>query len=94
MEALVLDPCYRGTDVERDARELPCPVEWHGGFRLSVEELRRHPTYRGPEYVELGATLARDGHLDPEILGDASRTGRHDEQALKRVWHYLARFGF
>jgi hypothetical protein len=27
------------------------------------------------------------------ILGDASRTGSHDEQALKRVWHYVARFG-
>jgi hypothetical protein len=93
VEALVLDPCYRGTDVERHARELPCPVEWHCGFRLSVEELRRHPGYRGPEYVELGTTLVRDGHLDPAILGDACRTGRHDEQALKRVWHYLARFG-
>jgi len=93
VEALVLDPCYRGTSVERDARELPCPIEWHGGFRLSVKELRRHPGYRGPEYVELGAALARDGHLDPGILGDASRTGRYDEQALKRVWHYLARFG-
>ncbi|GAA2411725.1 DUF3626 domain-containing protein [Streptomyces glaucosporus] len=93
VEALVLDPSYRGTDVEAAARELPCPVEWHGGFRLTVEELRRHPGYRGPEYVELGAEIAVDGLLDPRVVGDAVRTGRHDPQALKRVWHCLARFG-
>jgi hypothetical protein len=38
-------------------------------------------------------SLARDARLDPRIIGDAARTGRHDEQALKRVWHYVARFG-
>ena len=38
-------------------------------------------------------SLARNGHLDPGLIGDASRTGRYDEQALKRVWHYVARFG-
>jgi hypothetical protein len=43
--------------------------------------------------VDLGVSLARNGRLDPRILGDASRTGQHDEQALKRVWHYVARFG-
>ena len=93
MEALVLDPCYRGTAVEAAARRLPCPVEWHPGYRLSVEELRRHPDFRGPEYVELGARISGDGHLDPRIIGDAARTGRHDPQDLKKVWHCLARFG-
>ncbi|MGK5498220.1 DUF3626 domain-containing protein, partial [Streptomyces sp. URMC 125] len=93
VEALVLDPCYRGTQVEAAARHLPCPVEWHPGFRLTVGELRRHPGYRGPEYVELGAAVARDGLLDPRIIGDAARTGRHDPQDLKKVWHCLARFG-
>jgi hypothetical protein len=43
--------------------------------------------------VELGASLARSGHLDPRIIGDASRSGRYDDQALKRVWHYVARYG-
>ena len=28
VEALVLDPCYRETDVEALARRLPCPIEW------------------------------------------------------------------
>ena len=93
VEALVLDPCYQGTEVERAAVRLPCPVEWHPGFRLAVEELRKHPDYRGPEFVELGVEIAVDGYLDPRVIGAAVRTGRHDPQSLKRVWHYTARFG-
>lgn len=93
VEALVLDPSFGGTDVERLAALLGCPVEWHGGFRLSTQELQRHPDFRGPEYVELGIGLAEDGHLDPRIIGDASRSRRYDDQDLKRVWHYVARFG-
>jgi hypothetical protein len=93
VEALVLDPCYRGTAVEAAARQLACPVEWHGGFTLTTTELRRHPDYRGTEFVHLGLSIARAGRLDPGIIGDASRVGHHDEQALKRVWHYVARFG-
>lgn len=93
VEALVLDPCYRNTPIETAAQSLGCRVEWHGGFTLTTTELRRHPTYRGPEFVALGLSLARNDRLDPRILGDAARTGHHDPQALKRVWHYLARFG-
>ncbi|MDQ0688380.1 hypothetical protein QF032_007418 [Streptomyces achromogenes] len=93
VEALVLDACYRGTAVEAAAMRLGCPVEWHSGFRLQVEELRRRPGYRGQEYVDLGARIAVDGVLDPRILGDAARDGRHDPQAVKKVWHCLARFG-
>ncbi|MGN5388933.1 DUF3626 domain-containing protein [Streptomyces sp. JL7001] len=91
--ALVLDPSYRDTPVEAAADRLPCPVEWHPGFRLTVDELRRHPEYRGQEYVDLGTEIAVGGRLTPRILGEAARTGRYEEQALKRVWHYLARFG-
>jgi hypothetical protein len=93
VEALVLDPCFRGTETEAQARLLGCPVEWHEGFRLGVDVLREHPDYRGQEYVDLGADLAVDGMLTPRILGDAARSGQYDAQALKRVWHYLARFG-
>ena len=93
VEALVLDPCYRGTPVESAARHLAVPVQWHGGFTLTTTELRRHPGYRGQEFVDLGVSLARNGQLDPRILGGASRAGQYDEQALKRVWHYVARFG-
>lgn len=93
VEALVLDPCYRGTPTGAAASVLGCPVEWHGGFSLTTAELRRWPGYRGPEFVALGESLAVDGLLDPRVIGDASRSGRYDEQALKRVWHYVARFG-
>ncbi|MET9885201.1 DUF3626 domain-containing protein [Streptomyces sp. NPDC006430] len=91
--ALVLDPSHRDTEVGAAAEKLPCPIEWHPGFSLTVEELRRHPAYRGQEYVDLGAAIAVSGRLTPRILGEAARTGRYDEQDLKRVWHYLARFG-
>ena len=72
---------------------LGCPLEWHHGFRLSVAELQKHPDYRGAQYIELGISLAQDGYLDPKMLGDASATGTHDDQDLKSLWHYIARFG-
>ncbi|MEU0403723.1 DUF3626 domain-containing protein [Streptomyces sp. NPDC006197] len=93
VEALVLDPSHRGTEVEEAARRLPCRVEWHGGFRVSVDELRRYPDFRGPEYVELAARIAVDGRLDPRIVQEAAGSGRYDPQDVKKVWHYLARFG-
>lgn len=93
VEAVVLDPSYRGSPIEMMAGGLGCPVQWHGGFQLSTTALRRHPAYRGQEYVDLGVSLARAGRLDPRIIGDAARTGRHDAQVLKRVWHLVARFG-
>lgn len=93
VEALVLDPCYRGTAVAAVARRLPCAVEWHGGRRLAVSELERHPGYRGPEVAALGARVADGGWLDARVIGDAARTGQHDPQGLKRVWHCVARFG-
>jgi hypothetical protein len=93
VEAIVLDPCYRGTAVESAAARLPCAVEWHPGFRLSVDDLRRHPEYRGPEFVALGVSIAVEGRLDPAVIGAAAATGRYDLQSLKRVWHYVARFG-
>ncbi|GAB0108688.1 DUF3626 domain-containing protein [Nocardia sp. JMUB6875] len=93
VEAIVLDPGHRGTDIEAVARRLPCAVEWHNGFRLTVDTLRRHPGYRGVQYVELGVALAVDGILDTRAVGQAAQSGRYDPQALKKVWHYLARFG-
>jgi len=92
-EALVLDASYRGTPVETAARRLPCPVEWHPGYRLTVTELRRHADYRGEEYADLGARIAERGVVDPRVIGDAARTGRYELQDLKMVWHTLARFG-
>ena len=93
VEALVLDPCFSGTAVQAAACALPCPLEWHDGFRLRVEDLRRHPEFRGPRYVELGTAPAQGGVLDARMIGEAGRSGVHDPQDLKRVWHYVACFG-
>ncbi|MEQ0563390.1 DUF3626 domain-containing protein [Amycolatopsis sp. NEAU-NG30] len=91
--ALVLDPAFRGTDVEAAAAEFGCPVSWHHGFRLPVAELARHADYRGEDVVRAGADIAEDGWLDARVIGEAVRAGRHDPQVLKRVWHCTARFG-
>ncbi|MGA8977990.1 MAG: DUF3626 domain-containing protein [Pedococcus sp.] len=93
VEALVLDPAFRGTEVERAADELPCEVEWHEGFRLDLDTVRAHPDYRGAHVVALAEELAVDGWLDPAVIGHAAATEQHDRQTLKQVWHHVARFG-
>jgi hypothetical protein len=93
VEALVLDPAFRGTGVEAAAAALPFPVEWHHGFRLPVAILAEHADYRGEDVVRAGKEIAEAGWLDARVIGDAVRAGRHDPQVLKRVWHCTARFG-
>ena len=93
VEALVLDPVYRGTSVEAAAAELPCAVEWHDGFRLELATVRAHPDDRGPPLGDVAAEVAVDGPLDAALVGAAVAAGRHDPQDLKKVWHHLARFG-
>lgn len=93
VEAIVLDPCFRGTEVEQLAAALPFPTEWHPGFSLDVDTLAAHADYRGPEFVALGNRISDHGHLDPAVIGRALATGAHDPQSIKRVWHYVARFG-
>ena len=93
IEALVLDPSHKGTIVEELADKLPCDVEWHDGFTLTIKEMEKHPDYRGPEYIALAGEIAVDGVLTPAIIGTAATTDKYDQQDLKRVWHYLARFG-
>lgn len=93
VEALVLDPSHRGTPVEAAAAALPFPVEWHQGFRVHVDELARHPQYRGPDVVEVARAVAEQGWLDASTIGAAARSRRYDDQSLKRVWHCTARFG-
>jgi hypothetical protein len=43
--------------------------------------------------VECRLTLAVEGFLDARIIGEAAGADRYDPQVLKRVWHYVARFG-
>jgi len=69
VEALVLDPCFHGTEVEVAARRLGCAVEFHPGFRASPETF--DPGYRGSRIVELARALG--DKLTPAIVGDAAR---------------------
>jgi len=94
VEALVLDPCFRETAVEETARQLPCTVEWHPGFVLSIDDVRRYPDFKTPEAVALALRVAGpDGLLDARMLGETALTGQDDPQTVKYVWHYIARFG-
>lgn len=90
---LVLDPSFRGTAIAEAAELLPFPVTWHHGFRLPVDDLIKNEEFRGPEIVAVGVDIAQDGYLTPKVLGDAASQGEYDPQDLKRVWHYVARFG-
>ncbi|MCA9611974.1 MAG: DUF3626 domain-containing protein [Sandaracinus sp.] len=92
VEALVLDPCFSGTEVEALARRLPCAVEWHRGFRLPQAAIEGVAAYRGPEVAALLKTLARDGVVTAREIGEAARNG-HDPQLVKKAWHGVARFG-
>ncbi len=78
VQALVLDPSFRGGAVEALACRLPCAVEWHLGSCLEVDALRQHPDYRGAEIIALGLQIARHGVLTPATIGgaQASEPGR------------------
>ena len=93
VEALVLDPAYRGTDIEGAASALPFPLEWHHGFRLHVDELAQHPSFRGAEVVAAGFSVAVDGWLDARVIGIAARSNTYDPQTVEHLWHCTARFG-
>ena len=92
VEALVLDPSYRGTRIEEIAHSLTCPVLWHDGYAVDVEEIAEHPEYRGATVVDLAREIARGRRLTPAVLGLA-RSASFDPQDVKKVWHYIARFG-
>jgi hypothetical protein len=95
--ALVLDPSFRASEVDRWAMDLAgatgIAIEWHAGFSVSIDELEPHHAYRGPEIVQLARVIADNGRLTPAVIGRAACSGRYDQQDLKRVWHLLARFG-
>ena len=89
VDALVLDPCFMGTDVEAAAEQLGCRIEVHPGFRASPDVF--DPEYRGAHIVDLARSLGDE--LTPKMIGDAARAGAHPAQSIKQVWHCLARFG-
>lgn len=92
-DALVLDPCYAGTDLETGAGSAGLMVEWHPGYVLQTSVLAAHADYRGEEVVALGRALAEDGTLTPAVLGRARGSRAVDPQLLKKLWHCVAAFG-
>ncbi|MBJ2146772.1 DUF3626 domain-containing protein [Vibrio sp. IB15] len=94
IECLVLDPIYRSTIIEERAVKLGVPIKWHNGYELSLEEMSRYPDYRGQSFIELAKKLAVNGKINAKILGLAVTEQGYDQQDVKKVWHYLARFGY
>ncbi len=94
IECLVLDPIFRASPIEQQALSLGIPVRWHNGYELRLEEMNRYPDYRGQKYIELAKELAQNGSINAKILGLAVTKQGYEEQDVKKVWHYLARFGY
>lgn len=92
VDAVVLDPSFRGTSIEEAAGSLGCRVEWHDGFRLPVERTAEYEEYRGPEAASAITKIAEDKLVTPAILG-RSRDHLLDYKTAKWVWHCIARFG-
>lgn len=93
VEAVVLDACYKGTRVETAARLLPCAVEWHDGFRLSIDRLGDCERYRGQAAADALSSMSNEGFITPLEIGVARIAGM-DYQLTKWAWHCVARFGF
>jgi len=96
VDTLVMDPCFKDTIFEEYAKRLPCKLEWHPGFILNRETLSKYPEYRGQRIVDIGFELMdkiNSDSLTPKDIGEAVKNGTYDPQDLKKVYHYLARYG-
>lgn len=89
VEALVLDPSYRDTAVGEAALRLGCDIEWHDGFRLRLERLLAHETFRPKPAID---AIVRLAITTPADIG-AAHGDLLDYQTAKWVWHCVARFG-
>lgn len=90
VEALVLDPSYRGTAVEESGLRLGCKVEWHDGFRLQLDRLLAHSGFRPRSAIDAISKLRIS---TPADIGNA-RDNPLDYQTAKWVWHCIAYFGW
>ena len=93
VEAVVLDPCFKGTHVEAVARQMPCAVEWHDGFRLPIDRTNDCKRYRGQAAADALSSMSMDGFVTSVQIG-AARPAGMDYQLTKWAWHCVARFGF
>lgn len=88
VDAVVVDPADHEVHTDALAR-LGCAVEVHPGYRVRADMI--DPAYRGEVPVNLARRLG--GTVTPARLADAARSGEHDPQAVKWLWHCLARYG-
>ena len=94
VEAVVLDPSSAtrrsgpgralAVRVRVDTRTNAC-----SGWRPWTST----PRFRGPDIVEVGRRVARDGAVDAAIIGAAVLAGSEDPGDLEKLWHHVARFG-
>ncbi|MCG8687291.1 MAG: DUF3626 domain-containing protein [Desulfobacterales bacterium] len=94
VESLVLDPSYKGTEIEFQAERMPVEVFWHSGFELHIDDIAEYPEYRGQKIVDLAEEISVDGFINPMLLGNAVNELNFKAQDIKKIWHYLARFGY
>jgi hypothetical protein len=76
-----------------ETQQITAAVRGRTGGGQSADAHSLRPGGRRSASLDLGAEIAVGGRLDPRVLGDAARSERYDQQALKRVWHCVARFG-
>jgi hypothetical protein len=108
VEKIVLDPSFRGSDVERDlttaARRYGFELAWHRGSELHADDVPAD--FRGPTMPLLAQRVARpDGIVDARAIGVAAARERFEEplelgdppastlQQLKYLWHTLLAHG-
>ncbi|WP_372871483.1 DUF3626 domain-containing protein [Shewanella sp.] len=108
MAALVADPSFRGTEIERllvaIAGRYEIELMWHQGLSLSVEDVVTD--FRGPTMPSLAKRVAIDGQINAYSIGVAAREvsrfptrwrerGHQAEvlSELKWLWHLLVRYG-
>ena len=92
VEALILDPSFKGTSIEKAAVSLSCDVEWHDGFSLTLDHLAECRIYRDPAAADAIVEIADGRCVTPALLWRARKSGL-DYQTAKWVWHCIARYG-
>jgi hypothetical protein len=108
VEAIVLDPSFRGTSVEEDlsaaSDRYDFLLRWHGGSEIHADDVP--DDFRGPTMPILARQVARaDGFVDADRIGRAVTTLEFGEptitgdppesklQQLKYLWHTVLAHG-
>ncbi|MEZ5375966.1 MAG: DUF3626 domain-containing protein [Acidimicrobiales bacterium] len=108
VQAIVLDPSFRGSAVERDltlaSERFGFAIGWNEGSEVRPEQIP--PEFRGGDMLDLARATARpDGLLDAAAIGTAianvpftapSIEGDPEaspRQRYKKLWHCCLKFG-